>query len=66
MGVISVRLDNDTGARLKQETWMQGMRFSDFLRERLTGDKQEVTELDLKNFKKEFGRCLSWMLWWKA
>ena len=48
MGVISVRLDNETEARLKREARAQGTSFSDFLRERLTGSKQEVTELDLK------------------
>ena len=48
MGVISVRLDKDTEARLKREARAHGLPFSDFLRERLTGGKQEVTELDLK------------------
>ena len=48
MGVISVRLDNETEARLKREALAQGMSFSDFLRERLIGSSCEVTELDLK------------------
>ena len=48
MGVISVRLDNDIEARLKREALAQGVSFSDFLRERLVGDSQEVAELDLK------------------
>ena len=48
MGVISVRLDNDTETRLKREARAQGVSFSDFLRERLTGGSQEVTEPDLK------------------
>ncbi len=48
MGVISVRLDNESEARLKREAQAQGLRFSDFLRERLTDGKQEITELDLK------------------
>ena len=48
MGVISVRLDNDMEARLKREARAQGVTFSDFLRERLTGGSQEVTEPDLK------------------
>ena len=48
MGVISVRLDNDTEARLKREAQAQGVSFSEFLRERLTGGTQEVTEPDLK------------------
>ena len=48
MGVISVRLDNDTEARLKREAQAQEVSFSEFLRERLTGGSQEVTELDLK------------------
>ena len=48
MGVISVRLDNDTEARLKREAQTQGVSFSDFLRKRLVGGSQEVTEPDLK------------------
>ena len=48
MGVISGRLDNDTEARLKREARAQGMSFSDFLRKRLTGKSQKVSELDLK------------------
>ena len=48
MDVISVRLDNDTEARLKREAQAQGVSLSDFLRERLVGGSQEVTEPDLK------------------
>lgn len=44
MGVISVRLDNDTEARLKREALAQGVSFSDFLRRRLTGEQQEPVE----------------------
>ena len=44
MGVISVRLDNDTEARLKREARAQGVSFSDFLRKRLTGEQQEPVE----------------------
>ena len=44
MGVISVRLDNDTEARLKREARGQGVSFSDFLRKRLTGEQQEPVE----------------------
>ena len=41
MGVISVRLDNDTEARLKREARAQGVSLSDFLRRRLTGEQQK-------------------------
>ena len=50
MGVISVRLDNDTEARLKREATAQGMSFSDFLRERLTGETKEQTNIDWREF----------------
>lgn len=48
MGVISVRLDNDTEARLKREAKAQGVSFSAFLRKRLTGKKQEVPAIGQK------------------
>ena len=48
MGVISVRLDNETEARLKREAQEKGVTFSAFLREKLTESKQEVDKLTLK------------------
>ena len=50
MGVISVRLDNDTEARLRREASAQGLSFSDFLRERLTGETKERTNIDWREF----------------
>ena len=41
MGVISMRLDNDTDARLKRDARAQGVSLSDFLRRRLTDEQQE-------------------------
>lgn len=41
MGVISMRLDNDTEARLKRDARAQGVSLSDFLRRRLTDEQQE-------------------------
>ena len=40
MGVISVRLDKMTETRLREEAKVQGLRFSDFMRKRLTDGKQ--------------------------
>ena len=48
MGVISVRLDKVTEMQLRVEAKAQGLRFSDFLRERLAGGKQGATGPDLK------------------
>ena len=45
MGVISVRLNKETETRLRQEAKAQGLRFSDFLRKRLTGEQQEPVEV---------------------
>ena len=46
MSVISVRLDKETETRLRQEAKAQGLRFSDFLRKRLTGEQQESVEAE--------------------
>ena len=48
MDVISVRLDNDTEARLKREAKEQGVSFSAFLRKRLTDEQQEVLQANQK------------------
>ena len=48
MGVISVRLDNESEARLKREAQAQGLRFSDFLRERLIDDVHDTREIGLE------------------
>ena len=44
MSVISVRLNKEAETRLRQEAKAQGLRFSDFLRKRLTGEQQEPVE----------------------
>ena len=48
MRVNSVRLDKATETRLRQEAEAQGIRFSNFLRERLIGKRKEVNDMDLR------------------
>ena len=61
MGVISVRLDNESEARLKREAQAHGLRFSDFLRERLTGDMQDTHEVGLEQIAERMDGTLRQM-----
>ncbi len=61
MGVISVRLDNDSEARLKREAQAHGLRFSDFLRERLTGDMQDTHGVGLEQIAERMDGTLRQM-----
>ena len=57
MGIISVRVDDGTEARLKREARAQGRKFSDFLRERLGGKAADLPdpglERRMENMEKE-------------
>ena len=57
MGIISVRVDDGTEARLKREARAQGRKFSDFLRERLGGEAADFPdpglERRMENMEKE-------------
>ena len=60
MGVISVRLDNESEARLKREAQARGLRFSDFLRERLTGDVQDTRGIGLEQIAERIFRSITY------